>query len=89
MEIGKAGANAALSEKTGIVMGYKRNDDNTFSIIENKVCDVANLEKKVPDNFITENGHDITDEFIDYCLPLIMGEPEIVTENGIPKHIAL
>ena len=89
IEIGKAGANAALSDKTGIVMGYKRNDDNTFSIIENKVCDVANLEKKVPDNFITENGHDITDEFIDYCLPLIMGEPEIVTENGIPKHIAL
>ena len=89
VEIGKAGANAALSGKTGIVMGYKRNDDNTFSIIENKVCDVANLEKKVPDNFITENGHDITDEFIDYCLPLIIGEPEIVTENGIPKHIAL
>lgn len=89
VEIGKAGANAALSEKTGIVMGYKRNDDNSFSIIENKVSDVANLEKKVPDEFITENSHDITDEFIDYCLPLIMGEPEIVTENGIPKHIAL
>ncbi len=89
VEIGKAGANAALEDKSGIVMGYKRNDDNTFSIIENKVCDVANLEKKVPDNFISENGHDITDEFIDYCLPLIMGEPEIVTENGIPKHIAL
>ena len=89
VEIGKAGANAALSDKTGIVMGYKRNDDSTFSIVENKVCDVANLEKKVSDNFITENGYDITDEFIDYCLPLIMGDPEIVTENGIPKHIAL
>ena len=89
VEIGKAGANTALSDKAGIVMGYKRNDDSTFSIVENKVCDVANLEKKVPDNFITENGYDITDEFIDYCLPLIIGEPEIVTENGIPKHIVL
>lgn len=89
VSIGKAGAEAALSGQSGVVMGYKRNDDNTFSIIQNKVCDVANLEKKVPDNFIAENGHDVTNEFIDYCLPLIMGEPEIVTENGIPKHISL
>ena len=87
--IGKAGADAALSGESGIVMGYKRNADDTFSIIRNKVSDVANLEKKVPDNYIAENGHDITDEFIGYCLPLIIGEPEIVTENGIPKHIAL
>ena len=70
-------------------MGYARNEDNTFSIVRNKVSDVANLEKKVPDNFIAENGFDVTQEFIDYCLPLIMGEPEIVTENGIPKHISL
>lgn len=89
VSIGKAGANAALEDKTGIVMGYKRNADNSFAIVENKVSDVANLEKKVPDNFICENGYDVTDEFIEYCLPLIIGEPEIVTENGIPKHISL
>ena len=89
VKIGFAGANAAMEEKSGIVMGFLRNDDNTFSIVENKVCDVANLEKKVPDNFIAENGHDVTQDFIDYCLPLIIGEPKIVTENGIPKHISL
>ena len=89
VDIGKAGAEAALSGASGVVMGYSRNDDNTFSIVQNKVSDVANLEKKVPDNFIAENGCDVTQEFIDYCLPLIIGEPEIVTENGIPKHISL
>ncbi|MBQ7986508.1 MAG: 6-phosphofructokinase [Clostridia bacterium] len=89
VSIGKAGANAALDGESGIVMGYSRNDDNTFSIIKNKVSYVANREKKVPDNFSAENGCDVTGEFIDYCLPLIIGEPEIVTENGIPKHISL
>jgi len=89
VKIGFAGANAAMEEKSGIVMGFLRNDDNTFSIVENEVCDVANLEKKVPDNFIAENGHDVTQEFINYCLPLIIGEPKIVTEKGIPKHISL
>lgn len=89
VKIGFAGANAALDGKTGIVMGFLRNKDNTFSITENNVENVANLEKKVPDSFISENGYDVSPEFIDYCLPLIIGEPEIVSENGIPKHISL
>jgi len=89
VKIGFAGATSALEEKSGVVMGFVRNDDNTFSIIENNVTDVANLEKKVPDNFIADNGHDVTEAFFDYCRPLIIGEPKIVTENGIPKHISL
>jgi len=88
-EIGKKAAESASFGKRGIVMGFLRTGDYKCDIIENKVSDVANLEKKVPDNFIAENGCDVTQEFIDYCLPLIIGEPEIVTENGIPKHISL
>lgn len=88
IRIGFAGAQAAL-EKSGIVMGFERNDGNRFSIIENSVNDVANLEKKVPDEFISVSGNDVTEAFYDYCRPLIIGEPEIMTENGIPKHISL
>lgn len=89
VQIGKAGARAVLSGKTGIVMGFSRKSDNSFDILENNAKDVANLEKKLPDCFIAENGHDVTDKFISYCRPLIMGEPKIITENGIPKHISL
>ena len=49
---------------------------------------MANIEKNVPDEFISTLNNNVTDEFIKYCSPLIMGEPEIRTENGIPKHIA-
>jgi 6-phosphofructokinase 1 len=91
IRIGKQGAIAAYEGKTGIVMGFERKDCGGYhvDIIENKVSDVANKEKKVPDNFISPCGKDVTAEFIEYCRPLIMGEPIITTENGIPKHISI
>ena len=88
MKIGNAGALAASKGQTGIVMGFKRIAEYGVRIIENKVSDVANIEKNVPDEFISTLNNNVTDEFIKYCSPLIMGEPEIRTENGIPKHIA-
>lgn len=91
IKIGKKGALSAYEGKTGIVMGFLRRETEDYhvDIIENKVCDVANLEKKVPDSFISECGKDVTQDFIDYCKPLIMGEPIITTKDGIPKHIAI
>lgn len=86
-KIGYSAAECADSDKTGIVMGFNRIKDYECEIIENKVSEVANKEKTVPDEFISENSDDVTDEFIKYCRPLILGNPEIITEDGIPKHI--
>ncbi len=86
-EIGRCAALSAAKGNTGLVMGFKRTGDYKCEIIENKVCDVANKERKVPDEYITADANDVTEEFIKYCKPLIMGESKIVTEDGIPKHI--
>ena len=85
--IGKSAALAAAKGKRGIVMGFKRDGDYVCNIVENNVCDVANKERKVPDEFISADGNDVTDEFIKYCKPLIMGDVQVITENGVPKHI--
>ncbi len=89
IKIGKFGALAASKGKTGIVMGFERTKEYSIKIIENKVSDVANLEKTVPDKYISKDANDVTPDFITYCRPLILGEPRIDTKNGIPKHIAL
>lgn len=89
VRIGKAGAVAASNGRSGIVMGFKRSGEYSVEIIENNVEAVANLEKTVPDSFISENGSDVTSKFITYCRPLILGEPRIETKDGIPLHIAL
>ena len=50
----------------------------------NQVC---NQEKAVPAEWITGDGNDIGEKFIQYALPLIQGEPERIMENGIPKYL--
>jgi 6-phosphofructokinase len=47
--------------------------------------DVANGEKKVPDEFINDAGNHITDAMRDYLRPLIQGEaPITIGEDGLP-----
>ena len=51
------------------------------------ISKIANGEKIVPDSYINEAGNDVTDEFVKYASPLIMGERNIIYKNGIPAHI--
>ncbi len=88
-KIGYAGARAALNGKNGTAMGFFRKGQYEIEIVENKASDVANFEKKMPDEFISPDLNDVTDTYIEYARPLIMGEPELIFENGLPKHIAL
>ena len=53
------------------------------------LSDVANLEKKVPLEWITPDGCYVTQEFIDYALPLIHGEPKRIMEHSMPRYARL
>jgi len=87
-EIGKAGAKCALYGNTGVVMGFVRTGDYEVKIEMHDVASAANAEKKLPDEYIADTNNNVTDEFIKYCRPLILGEPEIIMEDGLPKHVA-
>ena len=50
---------------------------------------IANYEKTVPLEWITEDGKDIKEELMEYLTPLIQGEVKIPYENGVPKHFIL
>ena len=83
------GVKALLSGNTAVTAGFKRIGDYAVGFVLNDVKDVANLEKTVPDEFIAPSGNDVTQSAIEYLRPLILGEPKIETENGIPRHIVL
>ena len=53
------------------------------------LADVANREKKLPDEWINEAGNGITEDFMEYILPLIQGEPVLKTVNGLPQFCSL
>ncbi|MCL2125468.1 MAG: 6-phosphofructokinase [Oscillospiraceae bacterium] len=49
----------------------------------------ANSEKTVPREWINETGTYVTQDFIDYALPLIQGENTRALENGLPRFAQL
>ena len=50
---------------------------------------VANFEKKVPLEWVNKEGNGLKQEFIDYVLPLIQGEPEIPRVDSLPRYAKL
>lgn len=48
---------------------------------------IANIEKDVPKEWIGADGCSITEEYLVYARPLIMGELFPIYENGLPKHL--
>jgi len=50
---------------------------------------VANVEKFMPRDFISEDGFGITDKCREYLYPLIQGEDYPPYENGMPKYVTL
>jgi 6-phosphofructokinase len=51
--------------------------------------DVANVEKKMPRDFITDDGFGITAKCRNYLAPLILGEDYPPYQNGLPKYVTL
>ena len=89
---GKMAVEAALSGETGKMVAFERvmvNGQYTCRMKLIPLSDVANYEKKVPVEWIVPEGNNVTQDFIDYALPLIQGVPEIPLENGLPRYARL
>lgn len=53
------------------------------------VHDIANVEKKVPLSWITPDGNHVTQDFLDYVKPLVLGSLSPYYAGGLPKHLKL
>ena len=53
------------------------------------LLEVANVEKKMPTEFISADGFGITDACRRYLQPLIQGEDHPPYINGLPHYIRL
>ncbi len=86
--VGKAAVEAAVEGKSGIMMTIDRlsSDPYEWKIGETPLEGVANVEKMMPAEFISEDGFGITQACRDYLLPLIAGEDYPEYENGMPKY---
>jgi 6-phosphofructokinase 1 len=89
---GKTAVEAAVAGETDKMVGFecvRENGEYTCKAKLFNLSDVANFEKKVPTEWITAEGNGVTQEFIDYALPLIQGENSRALENGLPRFAKL
>ncbi len=89
--VGAAAVDAAASGISGKMMGFKRVSDEPYKCVPcyEDIDKIANKVRQVPDSFINERGNGITDEGVNYILPLIDGESYPEYKNGLPVHISL
>ena len=89
--LGYEAVNSAVSGNTGVVMAIKRVSDNPYSVTYEAVDvnKVANEAKTVPQDFINKEKNFVTEKFIDYIKPLVLGEIYPEYENGVPKFLML
>ena len=88
---GKTAVEAAVAGETDKMVGFECSRENGYECKTKlfNLSEVANFEKKVPREWINEAGNGVKQEFIDYVLPLIQGEPERPTENSLPRYARL
>ena len=53
------------------------------------ISEVANLEKKVPLEWINETHTGMTEDFLAYVVPLVQAELTPIYVEGLPRHIYL
>ena len=90
--IGKEAVRVAVEEGvSGDMMIFERasNDPYFCTVSHKKVANIANMVKRVPDEYINEEGNFVTRECCEYILPLIEGEDSPMYSRGIPSYIIL
>ena len=88
-QVGHDAVVAANEGKTGMMITLDRNGDDPYQCGTSAydIHAIANVERKVPDEWITADGTDLTDDYEKYARPLIMGELMPLYVNGTPRHL--
>jgi 6-phosphofructokinase 1 len=88
-EIGKYAVSVSMNGETGVMVVFNRisNDPYIFECACKDVTQIANLESRIPVDWINADHNDITKELYDYLYPLIQGEVNVSYKDGIPHYV--
>ena len=89
--VGRAAVELALKGRNAVMPAIVRKSDKPYrwSVGVADLKDVANVEKKMPRDYITADGFHITAKCRQYLLPLIQGEDYPPFKNGMPDYVRL
>ena len=89
--LGRAAVEMALAGENAVMPTIVRIADEPYvwQIGKAALAEVANVEKKMPRDFITADGYGITDACRRYLQPLILGEDYPPYVDGLPQYVTL
>lgn len=89
--VGKKAVEMALSGKNAVmpIIVREKGDTYRWTIGEAPLEKIANVEVKMPRDYITEDGFGITEACRKYLSPLIQGEDYPPYHNGLPMYVKL
>ena len=87
--VGIKAVNAAYKGKTGMMVVLKRNNSTKYSCTTSlyDIHKIANVEKKIPDEWIDKKNKQLKPAYIEYARQLIMGELKPIFKDGLPCHL--
>ena len=87
-DAGKASVVAALRGEHGTLPVIVQTQESPFkySLESVDLVDVADLELKVTDDYLSDDGMDVSDKGFDYIESVIQGEKKVPYQNGIPDY---
>lgn len=88
---GQMAVRHAVEGKTDYMVAFERAPGSEYKCTTKLInlTDVANTEKTIPKEWINKDGNGLTQDFINYALPLIQGESKPVLEDGLPRFAKL
>ena len=89
--LGKAAVEFALTGKSDVMLIIQREIAHNYqwNIVSIPLSQVANVERTMPRNYISEDGFGITKACQSYLKPLIQGESYPPYKNGVPDYVTL
>jgi 6-phosphofructokinase 1 len=89
--VGKAAVEYALAGHNAVMPAIVRKSSHPYAweIGMAPLSQVANVEKFMPRDFISDDGYGITDKCREYLYPLIEGEDYPPYRNGMPQYVTL
>lgn len=89
--VGYIACQAAINGETGKMVTIRVVEREPYLVRYDlsDINEIANLEKKFPLSWITKEGTYVTEDYLNYAKPLIIGTLTPYYAGGIPKHMAL
>ena len=89
---GMKGADLAYKGESGKMVYINRISTNPYKVkyeVFDDIHKIANIEKKIPIEWIDVDNKYVKEELVNYLRPLIQGEVKQIYKNGLPQHITL